>query len=64
MFEVLDHSVDGISHIRYLFVAIHQKKAPCCGRGLNSSFYVFMVIAVHPNKAITSKVSAAKLINK
>lgn len=26
MFEVLGHSVDGISHIRYLFVAIHQKK--------------------------------------
>lgn len=63
MFEVLDHSADGISHIRYLRCDT-SKKAPCCGRGLNSSFYVFMVIAVHPNKAITSKVSAAKLINK
>ena len=33
MFEVLDHSADGISHIRYLFVAIHQK-SPLLRKGL------------------------------
>ena len=54
----MEYRTSAICSLRYI------KKAPCCGRGLNSSFYVFMVIAVHPNKAITSKVSAAKLVNK
>ena len=54
----MEYRTSAICSLRYI------KKAPCCGRGLNSSFYVFMVIAIHPNKAITSKVSAAKLVNK
>lgn len=62
MFEVLGHSTDGVSHIRYLFIAI-QQKSPLYQKGLKFENFGVYGDSGSPKKSCYFKSLNCKISN-